>query len=79
MNPLLIALPVLAAGYAAWLAVAPYGPHRRCAGRAGKGIGSTSRAWNHCRCRGGEVTRLGATTVRRMIGMPLPREHWRRI
>lgn len=52
----------------------PYGPCPRCKRRRGRGMGSTSRAWSRCgssRCKGGEVVRRGARTVRRSIGKPI--------
>jgi hypothetical protein len=61
------------AGWLLLLALFPWGPCPRCKGRRGRGIGSTSTRWNHCRkCnRRGEVPRFGARTVRRAIGRPL--------
>jgi hypothetical protein len=64
---------VVAAVAVVWagrLAVLPYGRCRcRRAERSGHGIGSGKNAWSHCRsCAGkGEVPRIGARTVNRLI------------
>lgn len=60
-----------AVAVAAWLAWArwfPYGPCPACRRRRrGRGLGSTARAWSHCRVCGGsgEMLRLSARVWRR--------------
>lgn len=74
MTVLLILAAASAVGWIVRLAVLPYGPCR-CTrrGRRGRGAGSGSRAWSHCkRCDGtGEHIRPGARTIRRAIGRPV--------
>jgi len=56
---ILIAIAALAAAaFLAWTYWWPLGPCPRCAGRRGRGWGSTPRAYNRCgRCDGGERIR----------------------
>ena len=61
---------ILAVVWLATRAFLPWGPCGRCAGRRGRGVGSSAKRWNRCRkCGGrGELPRFGARTVRRAIG-----------
>jgi hypothetical protein len=71
MTWLIVAGAVLVLGVA-WvvrLAGWPYGPCPRCRRRRGRGMGSTGRGSK--RCRGGEIARRGARTVRAAIGKPI--------
>jgi len=67
-------IAVIVAGWWVWsLAWHPSGPCRRCAGRRGRNIGSSTTRWGRCgKCGGtGERARFGARTVRRTIRRPL--------
>ncbi len=58
----IVAVVAAAAVYLIRCRLFPYGPCRSCAGRRGRSVGSTARAWGRCRSCGGtgERLRLGA-------------------